>query len=159
MSLIGLDKLNRRLDAIADNRETLRRAQIASVAEAKRLTVPIRKTGFLGRNITPGALSDTSALVVSRAPYSRYVEEGTGLYGPKRKKIVPKRAKVLAWRTGAVRLTGRSRTSGGRELAGWAFARSVRGRAKTPFLRPGVQKAIKGTKLKADIIDRWNRAA
>ncbi len=31
------------------------------------------------------------------APYSRYVHEGTGLYGPHRTKIVPKTAKALYW--------------------------------------------------------------
>lgn len=159
MSITGLDKLNRRLDAIANDRATLQRAQMLGVAEAKRLTIPIRKTGNLGRGIVPGALTDTSALVVATAGYSAYVEKGTGIYGPRHKKIVPRRAKVLAWRTGATRLSGRSRTSGGRELAGWAFARSVRGRRATPFLEPGVRKAITGSRLKADIIDRWNRAA
>jgi hypothetical protein len=31
--------------------------------------------------------------------YARYVEEGTGIFGPKRRKITPVTAKALAWRS------------------------------------------------------------
>lgn len=42
-------------------------------------------------------LSDTEAVVGSNLYYARYVHDGTGLYGPLRRKIVPKTRKALHW--------------------------------------------------------------
>lgn len=52
-----------------------------------------------------------------------WVHEGTGIYGPRRTPITPRRARVLAWR-------GRG---------GWRYARSVRGMRPRPFLRRAVR--------------------
>ncbi len=61
-----------------------------------------KRTGTLGRKITVSDVcSDGRALYVLvgiKLHYARYVEEGTGLYGPKGQVIRPKSAKVLAWR-------------------------------------------------------------
>lgn len=153
----GLAALERRLRAIGDTKAALRALQIATVSEAQ-ARVP-RKTGHLQRSIRPGRVTDDHAIVNVKAPYARYVEEGTGIYGPRHQKIVPKKASVLAWRTGQTRLSGRSRTSGGTETAGWAFARSVRGRKATPYLIPGAKAAVSKGKLKDAIVARWNSAA
>lgn len=154
-SVQGIDQLIRRLEAIGEPHPVLRAAQLATVEEAQKL-VP-RKTGFLQRNIKPGPITATHAQVIAETPYAAFVEIGTGLYGPKHQKIVPKKAKVLAWRVGATRLTGRSRISGGKELAGWAFAQSVKGRPKTPYLVPGAKKAI--GHMREIIVKLWNSAA
>lgn len=156
MSLGGGAQLRARLKAIGNTREFLRGLQIGTVEEAKRM-VP-RRTGHLGRNIRPSTLSERDALVVAQTPYAAYVERGTGIYGPHKKPIVPRTKKMLAWRTGATRLTGTSRTRGGRQLAGWAFARSVRGRKATPYLVPGAKKAAndRGADI---VVSLWNGAA
>jgi hypothetical protein len=158
-SIKGLRQLNARLDNISDTRAILGKLQIDTVAEAKRLTVPIRKTGNLGRSIRPGFLSGSKAFVNAEASYAAYVEKGTGIYGPKHKPIVPRTKKMLAWRVGAVTLSGRSRVKGGVEQAGWAFARSVRGRKATPFLEPGARKAVDSSNVKGIVINLWNEGA
>lgn len=157
VSITGARELNRRLANISDGQRLLLRLQTETVREAKRL-VP-RKTGNLGRSIAPGYLTSRDALVVARAGYALFVEQGTGVYGPTHRPITPKRAKVLAWRTGAVTLSGASRHAGGQELAGWAFAKSVKGRKATPFLLPGAQKAVSGAAVKGIVIDLWNAGA
>lgn len=62
-----------------------------------------KRTGSLGRSITVGEIKETPGYaaveVGTNLHYARYVEEGTGIYGPKGVKIVPKTAKVLAWRS------------------------------------------------------------
>jgi len=151
-----MDALIRRMTAIGQTQPILRALQLSTVHEAQALAP--RKTGFLQRNIVPGALTKDYAIVEARAPYSGFVEGGTGIYGPKHQKITPKHASVLAWRVGSVTLSGRSRVSGGRQLAGWAFARSVRGRPATPFLRPGANNAVKKAGVDV-IVNEWNSAA
>ncbi len=71
----GAKELSKRLHAIGDGRKLLGRLQIQTTYEAKKL-VP-RKTGNLGRSITPGFLSAREALVHARAGYAAYVEKGT----------------------------------------------------------------------------------
>jgi hypothetical protein len=157
----GLDKLRKRLRAIDDPRELLKNLQSDVTRNAKRelRTQGVTKTGNLSRSITPGYLSAREALVVAHAGYARYVEEGTGIYGARHRPIVPKTKKVLAWRSGSTTLSGRSRVSGGKETAGWAFARSVRGRKATPFLLPGAKQALRDRNLPDTIVELWNGAA
>lgn len=158
-SVRGLDALKKRLEAIGDPHPLGRALQLNIIAEAQKEAAPFRKTGELQRGIGPGDITDDRVEIVARAPHSAFVEKGTGLYGPHKRKIVPKKSKVLAWRTGATRLTGRSRVSGGRELAGWAFAASVKGRKATPFLLPSAKKVLAGSGLANIVVDLWNRAA
>lgn len=150
--------LRKRLTAMARKgpRNVLETWQLLGVRNAKENTRPFRKTGNLGRTTHPGPISDRQAEIDASADYAGFVERGTGLYGPRHRAIVPVNAKVLAWRTGAVTLAGRSRVSGGKELAGWAFARSVKGRKATPFLLPGAQKALADQGLKAALVKPWN---
>jgi HK97 gp10 family phage protein len=62
-----------------------------------------RRTGSLGRSITVGKVTEStgyaSVEVGTNIHYAKYVEYGTGIYGPKETPIVPKNAKVLAWRS------------------------------------------------------------
>lgn len=55
------------------------------------------KTGQLRKSITSQVLSDTEAVVGTNLYYARWVHDGTGLYGPMRRKIVPKKKKALHW--------------------------------------------------------------
>ena len=155
-----MPQLRRRLRAIGKTDEFMNKVALAVVAEAKR-QVP-RKTGNLGRSITVGSVDKKSATVEVRAKYARWVEEGTGIYGPRKQKIVPKSKKALRWTGGGasrVRLSGRSRVVGGQALGQAIFAKSVKGRKATPFLRPAAEKVAKSTGLSVEIVKTWNKAA
>jgi len=68
----------------------------------QRPTTTYRRTGTYGRSIAVGKVRRTGRIsyvrVGTKLRYARYVEEGVGLYGPRRRLIRPTRAKVLAWR-------------------------------------------------------------
>lgn len=153
--LQGDEALRKRLRAIGDTRVVLGKVALLGVAEAKRL-VP-RKTGNLGRTIRVGTVTDTSAQVVAggtqQVGYARYVEEGTGIHGPRGKRIHPKRARALRWKAGGSRATGRGPGSS------YVFAASVSGRKATPFLLPGVRRAAERAGLRDAVIKLWNDAA
>lgn len=148
-SLEGLDKLNRRLNAISKGHELLRGIQISAVKEAKAL-VP-RKTGYLARSIGPGALTSFFAIVHANAGYAAFVELGTRPHV-----IRPRRKKVLAWPAGNARLSGRARSGGA-----MVFARKVNhpGTKAQPFLVPGARKALEGAGFKNIVVREWNEAA
>lgn len=144
--LTGDAELRRRLRAISEPRDLLRTVALLGVAEAKKLA-PVA-TGNLRRTIRVAAVSATRATVTaggtSQVGYARYVEEGTGLYGPRKQRIRPRRARMLSWK----------QKGGGR-----VFARSVRGRKATPYLVPGIKAAIARAGLREAVIDAWNDAA
>lgn len=114
-------------------------AQLARVAQTH------RRTGHYLRSFSPGDPShimridrSTGRIVGifgSRLAYARFLESGTGIYGPRKRKIVPKRpGGVLAF-PGAVG-PGTSFTLAGRQRSGRAgagagsemvFVRSVKG--------------------------------
>lgn len=67
--------------------------------------------------------------VVATDRKSKWLEEGTGIYGPERKPIKPKRGKYLVFTVP----TGR--TASGRRGEATVFARSVRGRPASWVMR------------------------
>ncbi len=150
--LEGLDKLNRRLNAIGKGHSILGAIQFHAVAEAKAL-VP-RKTGYLARSIGPGALTSTFAIVHASAGYAAYVEFGTRPHV-----IRPRKGRFLAWPANASgrRLSGRARTNAGPMV----FARKVNhpGTKAQPFLVPGAKKALEGAGFRNIIVNQWNAAA
>ena len=159
--MVGYPQLQARFRAISSDQVTeglMKQVALAVVREQKLLASRFRKTGNLERGIVIKSVSAVGATVVSSANYSGFVEGGTGLFGPRHARITPKAASVLAWRTGATRLTGSSRTKGGRELAGWAFARSVAGRPATPYFFPGAKVGLQKTGADS-IVQAWNDAA
>ncbi len=70
----------------------------------------------------------------SDADYAVYVHEGTGLYGPRKQRIVPISSKVLVFEPSGAKAT----LPKGRR--GIVFARSVRGQKPQPFLREAMQE-------------------
>jgi phage gpG-like protein len=58
-------------------------------------------TGQLRKSLTSQVLSDTEAVVGTNLFYARFVHDGTGLYGPMRRKIGPKTKKALYWKGAA----------------------------------------------------------
>lgn len=83
-----------------------------------------RLRGSITFRVTGAVAAQMKGRVGSNLEYALAVEEGTGIYGPKGRPITPVRAKVL-----------RFPVKGGRIV----FARSVRGRPATPYLKPALQ--------------------
>ena len=156
--ITGIPQLQKRLAAIGDTRALLRDLQIRTTAEAKRL-VP-RKTGNLGRSISPGFYSAHEAIVTAHAGYAAYVEKGT-----KPHVIRPRNKSSLRFPAAGVSKTlgGRVRTGEVRRLGAGAyvFAREVHhpGTKPEPFLLPGAQKAASGSGMKDLVVSLWNKAA
>ena len=150
--MTGGRALKARLKAIGDTSQLLRDLQVETIAEAKRL-VP-RKTGFLGRSIVPGNVTDTSALIHVNAPYAASVELGS-----KPHVILPKTASVLAWpsKEGAKRLSGRPKK--GTASGDMTFAAKVNhpGTKPQPFVVPAAEKALKKAGVDG-IVKVWNDA-
>ena len=141
----GLAKLRRRLDAIQDPKAHLGKVQTMIVEEARANSASFRKTGHLQRSIVRGRLTDRTAEVFSNAPYSGWVEKGTGIFGPRKRPITPKNGRALKFTPGGAntRLTGRSRIKAGAKQAGEVFARSVKGRPATPFWEPAIKSVAR----------------
>jgi hypothetical protein len=82
-----------------------------------------RRSGDLAAGIsaTPPALNDTQvqSQITSAADYSKFQDEGTGIYGPNQARIFPKTAKVLRFDWPAA--------------GGIVFAKSVAGAPGTHF--------------------------
>ena len=95
---------------------------------------PVR-TGNLADRIRK-YIDRNRAIISSTAPYSIFVHEGTGLFGPRKAKIVPKTAKALRFRIGDKLI----------------FARSVKGQKPNPYMR----RALKG--VEGRIPEIFNRA-
>lgn len=152
MSVRGMRQLKARLRAIGDTSQLLRAVQLDTIAGAK-AKVP-RKTGFLGRSIVPGSVSDTLAVVYVNAPYAAAVELGS-----KPHVIVPKMARVLAWPSaeGSRRLSGRARK--GTTASDMTFAAKVNhpGTKAQPFVVPAAKEALHKHGVEA-IIKVWNDA-
>jgi len=138
--------------------------EVVSLAKSK---VP-RKTGNLDRTIRLDEVSaDRQTILVvagstnGRVGYAQYVEFGTGIYGPKRRPIVPVRAKALRFPAAgaSTRLSGNLTSAQRRAGGGWQFRRSVRGRKATPFLVPAAAEAMRNVGLAPAVIKVWNDAS
>jgi len=145
-------QLKARIKAIGETSILLREVQLDTIAGAK-AKVP-RKTGFLGRSIVPGNVTDTLAIVYVNAPYAAAVELGS-----KPHVIVPKKASVLAWPSaeGSRRLSGRARK--GTQKGDMTFAAKVDhpGTKPQPFVVPAAKDALHKHGVDA-IIKVWNDA-
>ena len=143
-----MDALQARLRAIGDTHADMRALQFSTIHEAQALVH--RKTGHLQRNIVPGPVDDTHAVIEARTPYAASLE-----FGARPHVIVPKKAKVLAW-GGERRLSGRLRSGSAPDH----FAKRVNhpGNKPFPYLVPGAKKALEKAGILAGIVTRWNQA-
>lgn len=105
-----------------------------------------RDTGALAGSIEP-TVNVYGRLVVGRVGtplfYARYLHEGTGIYGPKRRPIVPVTAKALRFKAGRMigpLPAGKAGTSP-EDRGGWIFAKSVKGIPPHPFLVEAFERA------------------
>ena len=109
------------IDKVA--KTTLEKASLLVISKAKQ-EAP-RKTSTLARSITYNVEKsggDWQSRVGSNVEYAPHQEYGTGIYG-KGSRIVPKRAKMLAWKG----KTGKM-----------IFARSVKGTKGKKFMQKGI---------------------
>lgn len=88
-------------------------------------------TGLLRASITSQLIKHPQGLAVrigTGVYYARWVHDGTGLYGPRHTKIVPRQAKALVFR---------SKVYGAKtgKFAGKVVVRSVKGMRGNPFLK------------------------
>jgi hypothetical protein len=72
------------------------------------------------------AVPSLACRIGTNVPYAGMVHNGTGIYGPRRHRIYPKRAKVLRWKA----VDGKT-----------IFARSVKGMRKNQFLKDALSAA------------------
>lgn len=97
---------------------------------------PLGRSGFL-RKAWRGRPTPKGMIVENVATYARNVEEGTGIYGPAGRKIVPVFAKALRWHGTAAPSAFRVGPARARAFTSSViFARSVKGmRARRMFAR------------------------
>jgi len=103
--------------AAADSAKTI---ALGAIAKA-----PV-KTGRLRRSITSEVVplaADVQGIVMATAPYARYVEEGTGLYGPKK-------AVILYDRMHKFKIGG-----------SWVSVLGIRGMQAKPYMKPAFEEA------------------
>lgn len=68
-----------------------------TILRIEKKEAPVGKSGLLRKNIEY-KYSPISAMIFPRQGYAVFVEEGTGLYGPRHSYIVPKNAKALKFK-------------------------------------------------------------
>jgi hypothetical protein len=72
-------------------------AVMAALVARARALAPWR-TGALARSVTASISHDgTSLVLTATAPHAPFVLRGTGLYGPHRRRIVPRHKQALFW--------------------------------------------------------------
>ena len=162
----GYADLQRRLAAVKGvvrDAQLMRQLGTLAVTEQRSMLYHsfTRRTGATGASLAVQSVTPTSAAIYSNK-VAKFLDQGTGLYGPAHRKITPKQAKVLAWRTGGgsvLRATGAARKGRAGAGAGWAFARSVRGVKPHPFIVPGAERAIAMSGFADVVIKAWDSAA
>lgn len=128
VEITGLDKLIKDVDEIGGNAHLLVKSAIVNSVnkiQSEARSRAAHRTGTLQRSILTQVNYPTGEVKVNEK-YGAYIEEGTGIYGQKGKKITPKKAKVLAFKVGG----------------NLVFARSVKGIKARPFFRPAIESSV-----------------
>lgn len=163
-NLKGYTALQKRLHAIAyTNSQGGPMMTLAKAVEGElKHNVP-RKTSVTGRSIHVASTTASTARIEGNA-IAKWLDIGTGIYGPRKHKIEPRVKKALAFFAGttgpggSLRLTGKPRKGAAGAGASRVVVRSVKGMKAQPYVDRSIQ-AVK-TKLGIDfIVKRWNDAA
>jgi hypothetical protein len=154
--LVGYSQLQARLAALKGPQKM---KLMAAVARGELVRATPRKTGLTGSSWQVGAVTDTSATVTGSI-VNLWLDEGTGLYGPRHAVITPKAKKAMRWAATAskgFRLSGAPRSVKG-NVVGYAFARSIKGMRARPFIKRALGSA--SGKLGAEVVVKiWDDAA
>jgi hypothetical protein len=123
-------------------RDMLRRGLHVETAAKKNLQTEPRRvdTGRLRASINTQMITVDGApavVVGTDVNYAIYVHEGTGLYGPHAKMIVPVNKKVLRWKTRGAGMAARRKAGTG----GWTFSQKSSGMKANPFLKNALPAA------------------
>lgn len=115
--------------------------------------------GTLAANIrtVPGSGSTvTVAMTGGRADKPQlpeWIEGGTGIYGPERRRITPKRGRYLVFKV--AKGAPRASMSGRRTESGLIFAKSVRGREASWIMRDAAQRVATRLGLRFRNLRDW----
>ena len=163
--LQGYRELQARLEAIKKPPQNgyMNLVGLAVVAELKK-AIP-RKTSQTSRTIHVAHADADSATVEGNA-VAKWLDEGTGLFGPRHQKITPRAKKALAFHVGSfgkggsLRLTGKPRKGAAGLGATLVVVRSVRGMKPRPYVDRAIDtvKRIIGVQFAAEVVRNWNRA-
>lgn len=109
MSDLTLEQFNAQLNGLVDrNKRALMVRGVAIVERHTKREAPVGR-GDLRRDVT-GRIEDggNRGSISFSLKYGRYVVEGTGLYGPRKTKIIPKTKRALAFSVGGATIVRRS---------------------------------------------------
>lgn len=170
--LIGASQLQARLRAlqgVAKSGTLMKKAGAVAIKQME-LNMP-RKTGITAATLRVEGASDTGAEIWG-SRVVRWLDEGTGLYGPAHRLITPQAAKALAFHSqgkgealgASYRLSGRMRVASVRKFGAGAdlvVVRSVKGMHARPFIARSTQEAGQklGLALAAEIVSAWDKGA
>lgn len=83
--------------------------------------VPVRTSNLANSGTTEVNADGSEGVLRYTAPYAEWVHQGTGLFGPRKQKIVPKKAKAL-------------------RIPGVGYRKSAKGMQPRPFLDQGLKQ-------------------
>lgn len=93
--------------------------------------------------------------VGAEKPIYLWHDQGTGIYGPRKRYIVPVRKKILAWHKGGATWKSVSKAGGqGGSANGWIFAMRVRGMKPKYFMKQAVDMNREWVKNRFDQIPK-----
>lgn len=162
--VIGMGQLNARLYAIsspAARKGFMGRFALRTVAAMQHGTP--RKTAATQRSIHAASVTEGSAKIEG-SRVLRWIDQGTGLYGPKHHKIVPVHARALSWTGGTfgpggnLRLSGRKRSGKAGAGASRITVASTKGMRARPFIDRAVKEAAVKSGVLADLTKAWDAA-
>jgi len=163
--VIGTSKLNARLFAIsspAARKGFMGRFALRTVALLQKGTP--RKTAHTQRSIHVTGVTDDRARIVG-SKVLVWIDEGTGLFGPRHHRIVPVHRKALSWTGGtfgpggSLRLSGQARKGKAGAGAHRITVRSTKGMRARPFIDRAVKEAAIHSGVRADLTKAWDDAA
>lgn len=164
-TVIGLSALNARLYAIsspAARKGFMGRFALRTVAIMQQNTPT--KTANTRRTIHATRITENSAQVVG-STVLKWLDQGTGIYGPRHHKIVPVNGKWLAWKGGtfgkggSLRLTGKQRKGKAGKGAFDIVVTSTKGMKARPFIEKAVHEAAIKSGVMADLTKAWDNAS
>lgn len=117
-----------------------------------------RRSGATGASIRPVSISATAA-VIKIGGAGKFLEQGTGLFGPHHSRVVPRTKKALAFFAGpssAFRLTGAVRSGKAGRRAYLVVVKSTKGMHPQPFIGKSIVEAARSDNLRGVVVALWN---
>ncbi len=156
-SVQGLPQLQARLHALQGAQKM---KLLAAAAQGElRKNSPGQRTRLTANSWRQQSVSETHA-VLTGSIVNLWLDQGTGLYGPRHARITPKAARAMRWAATAskgFRLSGAARAVKG-NVIGYAFATSTKGMEGRPFINRSLQ-AVGGEVGVNAIVTIWNQAS